>query len=115
MSKLDCEDLEYPKNAMVKYPNVRIIAAYVATKRDAFETFIADCERLQSIQEHNPDEVHEFISDLLRPNVDARIFEIVSYAILKPYYVMFFASHQDKHKRKLKRPTCPSNPTYPAN
>lgn len=65
---------------------IRIIDAYVATKRDAFETFIADCERLQSIQEHNPDEVREFISDLLRPNVDARIFEIVSYAILKPYY-----------------------------
>ena len=65
---------------------IRIIDAYVATKRDAFETFISDCERLQRIQKNRPGEVREFIASLLRPNVDARIFEIVSYAILKPYY-----------------------------
>ena len=65
---------------------VRIIDTYVAWKRKAFEVFIADCERLRSIQPTNLDEVREFIVDLLRPNVDARIFEIVSYAILKPYY-----------------------------
>lgn len=65
---------------------VQIIDTYVATKRDAFEKFIADCERLQNIQENSPREVHDFIATLLRPDVDARIFEIVSYAILKPYY-----------------------------
>ncbi len=65
---------------------IQIIDAYVSTKRDAFENFIADCERLQNIQDNNPEEVRNFIADLLRPDVDARIFEIVSYAILKPYY-----------------------------
>lgn len=65
---------------------IQIIDAYVEAKRDSFEAFIKDCERLQSVQTDAPDEVREFIRDLLRPNVDARVFEIVSYAILKPYY-----------------------------
>lgn len=65
---------------------IRIVDAYVATNRDSFEKFIADCERLQNLQEDSPEEVHNFIAALLRPDVDARIFEIVSYAILKPYY-----------------------------
>ena len=65
---------------------IEIIDAYVAARRGSFERFIADCERLENIQENSPEEVHNFIAALLRPDVDARIFEIVSYAILKPYY-----------------------------
>ena len=34
----------------------------------------------------NPEPYVSFIQGLLRPNVDARIFEIVSYSILKAYY-----------------------------
>ena len=41
---------------------------------------------MQEIEKSNPDKVIEFISGLLAPNVDARLFEIVSYAILKFYY-----------------------------
>jgi len=63
-----------------------IVEAYIGAKRDAFESFIGDCERLQSIHERQPDEVQDFIAGLLRPNVDARVFELVSYAILKPFY-----------------------------
>ncbi len=65
---------------------LRIIDAYVAMKQDAFESFIRACERLHTIQSDRPEAAQNFIVDLLRPNIDARIFEIVSYAILKPYY-----------------------------
>lgn len=64
----------------------RIIDAYVEVKRDSFESFIKDCERLENIQSNAPEEVRAFVHDLLRPSVDARIFEIVSYSILKPHY-----------------------------
>ncbi|MFM6201937.1 MAG: restriction endonuclease, partial [Dolichospermum sp.] len=41
----------------------------------------------------------EFIKSLLKPNIDARIFEIVSYAILKQYYaeqVIYWGWSQDE-------------------
>ena len=62
---------------------IKIIDAYIKAKRDAFEGFINDCERMTSLQESDPHEVREFIRSRLEPNVDARVFEIVSYAILK--------------------------------
>ncbi len=65
---------------------IAIIDAYIETKQGSFNSFIRDCERMQQIYEQSPDEVVNFISNLLRPNVDARIFEIVSFAILKAYY-----------------------------
>ena len=42
--------------------------------------------KLQRIQADDPTEVRRFIGSLLDINVDARIFEIASYAILRPYY-----------------------------
>ena len=65
---------------------IEIIEEYTKTKQDAFQRFIKACEELQEIESSNPDKVIEFISGLLAPNVDARLFEIVSYAILKFYY-----------------------------
>jgi len=65
---------------------VRIIDEYVQTKRAAFSRFIQTCEELQSLPEAQPAEVEAFIFSLLAPNVDARLFEIVSYSILKFYY-----------------------------
>ena len=44
------------------------------------------CEALQVIENTSPIEVENFIIGLLAPNVDARLFEIVSYSILKFYY-----------------------------
>lgn len=38
------------------------------------------------IQQQEPWRAIQFIQCLLRPNIDARVFEIVSYAILKEYY-----------------------------
>ena len=72
---------------------INIIDEYIKAKRDAFEVFIKTCEKLQNIKEKNPDEIKYFILALIAPNVDARIFEIVSYSILKYYYnekIVFF-------------------------
>jgi hypothetical protein len=65
---------------------IDIIDLYVETKQRAFESFIQTCERLKEINQKEEVSAEEFILNLLEPNVDARIFEIVSYAILKYYY-----------------------------
>lgn len=65
---------------------MNIIDHYVEVKQDTFKQFIVQCETLQNIDEGNTAEVTDFIMTLLAPNVDARLFEIVSYSILKFYY-----------------------------
>lgn len=65
---------------------IKIIDTYIKTKKDSFETFIKTCENLQLLETKDPLEIEDFIINLLEPNVDARIFEIVSYAILKYHY-----------------------------
>lgn len=65
---------------------IEIVEEYVKTKQDAFQRFIKACEELQKIEGKKPEKVIDFISGLLAPNVDARLFEIVSYSILKFYY-----------------------------
>ena len=62
---------------------IQIINAYVEAKRSAFDRFIKFCEGAEKFKEK---ELGDFISGLLQPAVDARIFEIVSYGILKYYY-----------------------------
>ena len=65
---------------------INIVDRYIETKRSAFEAFTQTCERLKSINQESTDNVEAFIVSLLGLNADARIFEIVSYAILKHYY-----------------------------
>lgn len=65
---------------------IDIIDAYVEAKQGSFNSFIRNCEQMQEIYKQSPDEVINFVHNLLRPNVDARIFEIVSFAVLKAYY-----------------------------
>ncbi len=71
---------------------IRILDLYIAAKQKALKTFINDCQRMESVQQDDPTQVFEFIKGLLRPDVDARIFEIVSFAILKTHYadIAFF-------------------------
>jgi len=82
-----------------------IIERYIEVKQSSFRMFIETCEKLQAITDKNDITVSEFISDLLSPNVDARIFEIVSYAILRYYYhnqVVYFGFDLDNiHKENL--------------
>lgn len=65
---------------------IEIIDEYVRTKQGAFDRFVTTCNKLQQIGKESPEKVQNFISGLLAPNVDARLFEIVSYSILKYYY-----------------------------
>jgi hypothetical protein len=65
---------------------LRIVDLYIEARTDAFYSFIRECEAIQAIAGAEPNEALRFLTALLRPNVDARVFEIVSYAILKAYY-----------------------------
>ena len=62
---------------------VEIIDAYVATKRAAFEGFLETCRQIAELGKQDPTHAIQFVVEQLAPNVDARVFEIVSYAVLK--------------------------------
>lgn len=64
---------------------IEIIEAYVAAKRSSFERFIMDCKRIRSLTT-DENSATTFVKELIAPEKDARIFEIVSYAILKQHY-----------------------------
>lgn len=74
------------KNINLATAIIEVIDEYIRTKQDAFQRFVKSCEDLQKIGTTTPEKVEEFILSLLAPNVDARLFEIVSYSILKYYY-----------------------------
>lgn len=63
-----------------------IIDAYIEARRFAFDAFMSYCQQIMKIQDQDPTKAIDFIRGLLRPNVDARVFEIVSYAVLKHFY-----------------------------
>lgn len=85
---------------------IAIIDRYTEVKRSAFEQFLQTCERLKNVAIEGDLAVTDFITELLSPQVDARIFEIVSYAILKFYYhdqtVYFGYDLENIHKEQLK-------------
>lgn len=65
---------------------IEIIDMYVEVRKGTFSAFINACKKIQELDESQRDEKHEFISSLLQPYIDARIFEIVSFAIMKVHY-----------------------------
>jgi len=75
--KIGSEDLNLAKAI------IEIIDTYIETKKRAFERFIQFCETSRTLSN---EEVIKLIGSLVEPTVDARIFEIVSYSILKYYY-----------------------------
>jgi hypothetical protein len=61
--------------------------AYISVKQSTLNDFLKKCDELSSNPKKSEEkEVFEFVSDLLTPTTDARLFEIVSYAILKAEY-----------------------------
>ncbi len=80
------EKLLFHKELNLSKAIIEIIDEYIKAKQDAFQKFIQTCETLQEIENSAPQKVQEFILGLLAPNIDARLFEIVSYAILKYFY-----------------------------
>jgi hypothetical protein len=63
-----------------------IVNEYIKTKSAAFDAFIDTCVKLKGLTASAPKEAEAFILDLLAPNRDARLFEIVSFAVLKFFY-----------------------------
>ena len=48
--------------------------------------FLQACQDMQALTTDKDSKAESFINDQLAPNVDARLFEIVSYSILKYHY-----------------------------
>jgi hypothetical protein len=65
---------------------VEIIYTYAASKKAAFEEFLDTCQQIAVLGETNPEKAIDFVIQQLKPTVDARVFEIVSYAVLKAKY-----------------------------
>lgn len=65
---------------------IKIIDKYIETKQDAMSSFIQTCNNLKLISKTDEKEVYLFIKSLLDYKVDARLFEIVSYSVLKYHY-----------------------------
>lgn len=65
---------------------IKIIDAYIDTKKAEFESFLKYTLELSQISENDISGATEFIKKQIQPNVDARVFEIITYAILKSYY-----------------------------
>ena len=65
---------------------IKVIEAYIKVKQASFETFMKSCEEITKLETAGGEKAIKFIKELIAPNVDARIFEIVSYSILKSYY-----------------------------
>lgn len=64
----------------------QIIDRYVEAKQSAFQHFIEACKTIASLSSEDPTSAVAFVEQQLMPNVDARVFEIVSFAILKEHY-----------------------------
>lgn len=66
---------------------IEIIDEYIKSKQDSFIRFINLCQQMRTIATEGNNRIRSFIISLLVPNVDARLFEIVSFSILKYYYI----------------------------
>lgn len=65
---------------------IDIIDKYVQAKKAAFEGFLEACRKIAQLGDDDPEHAISFVVEQLAPNVDARVFEIVSYAVLKARY-----------------------------
>lgn len=74
------------KNFNLAKSILKIIDAYVETKKESFQKFLDACLEIHNLNNSNKKQAYEFIKELIGVNVDARIFEIVSFAILKEKY-----------------------------
>lgn len=76
----------YKKDINIGDTVIEIINRYIVAKQEAFNNFVDLCESVKMISKTNSTHAVQFIRDQIKPNVDARIFEIVSYTILKEHY-----------------------------
>jgi hypothetical protein len=65
---------------------LNIIDAFVAQRQHSLHQFMDTCTRLAQLEPTDTPAIQAFLTSLLQPEVDARLFEIVSFGILKHYY-----------------------------
>ena len=65
---------------------IEIIDEYVAEKQSSFKNFISQCKTIRSIPNGAAGLTADFLMGLITPEMDARLFEIVSFSILKRVY-----------------------------
>ena len=85
-------------------PILESIETYVAARMKSFEQFVDTCRKLQEVKHSNVSEAKDFVRSLLRSDVDARVFEIVSYAILKQHYmdqIIYWGWNRDELNEEL--------------
>ncbi|MFV8240977.1 hypothetical protein ACNNM0_09635 [Aerococcus viridans] len=66
---------------------LKIIDKYIELKSQNFNLFFEELEKLKDTYQENPQNAKKFFENLLQPNVDARLFELVSFSILKYHYI----------------------------
>jgi hypothetical protein len=79
---------------------IKIIDRYVELKREGFETFFETMQALA--REGDPSALASFIREQLEPQVDARIFEIVSFALTKFHFSrdsVYFGQEPEKIRK----------------
>jgi len=85
---------------------IEIIDKYIETKQNTFRKFMSQCRKLYKAEYLNISETLGFLLSLITPTMDARLFEIVSFAILKRVYsdrVIYWGFKKDDlHKENLK-------------
>ena len=82
---------------------ITIINKYIETKQEAFKNFVSQCHQLQKAKDIKAENINAFIFSLLNPNMDARLFEIVSFAILKRLYsdrIIYWGYSKDNLKKE---------------
>ena len=93
---VECNDSEINIAGLV----LKIINRYIELKRQGFELFFHELQELNSKQNH--EKIFDFIRKQLNPEVDARIFEIISFAIIKYHYfdeMLFIGNKSDSIKQ----------------
>jgi hypothetical protein len=78
------DGVDYTYN--IAHAIIDIIDAYVAIKKAAFEGFLESCRQISELGKSDFKKAVDFVVQQLKQNVDARVFEIVSYAVLKAKY-----------------------------
>lgn len=94
------------KNFNIAKAIISIIDDYIKVKMEAFNSFINECSQLKDMIKASPEKIKKFIFGQLSPNKDARLFEIVSFSILKYFYygqfVYFGSTLKEIKKAQLK-------------
>lgn len=78
---------------------IEIVDAYVNARQSAFSDFMAQCQAMMELSDKDGATAVEFVKGLLQPNIDARVFEIVSFAVLKQFYgetIMYWGYKRDE-------------------